>query len=1368
MKKVVLGIVLVLVLALGGAFFYVMSIDWNKHKDKIAEQFYNSTGKYIVFAGNVNFKVFPSPYLTAANAKIFNTKNKNEKPLLDIKNIDAELSLMPLLKGEFIVNKMTLNGAVININWDDKGLNWQGDLSADQRQMMENAKMVLNSVSLRNAQVNFEASNGDVSFNLDNLNGEIMAQSVFGPFRIEGNYTKDAIVQGFAITLGKIDESMPTSLNAVLTHPKSDSYVRFDGSFQLTNKVINGNVVLESKRFSDFINENVNKFKISEEYNKPLILGFDMALNKQMIDFTNIVLKYEETEGAGSVKLPNSNLDRPNLTVKFDFADLDLKPVIDFIKGFVKKYNEKAVDFNKNIKLVADIKSVRSSYDGQNFKNFETSFEINESGFLLDSMKIVLPGNALLNVKGNVYSYEEQLYYQADVSLNSDELMRLLKWLKIEPKATATSVYKKILLTAKVAGNSNKIQVSPYKFVLDNTTFNGDVGIILGDRTDVILNVSADTLNFDNYINSIPDEIKAKDFGDRLNYRFSKLGVLNSFDMVLNADANLVIYEGLPFESVKFEGNILNGNLEVENLSIAKVANTTVGLSGQVNGFGKAAHFEEWQYSLETQDIQNMLDKFGLYKPDFDYNQFSDLKLKGSMTGEAKNFVCDFVLNSGDLSLDYEGTIKSDNKLFFDGNVEIKYPELLNFTDAVGLNYKPQGSGLGMFKLVSKIEGTVDNMKFSSMELNSGYSQFSGDLSYDVRGENKTVEANLKVNKLELDKYMLKENSKMPVSNYSEGDVASFLVKPMWNKNKLDYSPYAGLNVTSVWEIENLSYQNYAFNSAKFNMDIKEDSLNIPNFEAVYNKTPIKSSVVLNMGVDSKVSLSLDIADANVSDFVFGGKTYGLKDGKFSTSIKLESKALSEESFIKDIDGTVDFSATSTKFTGFNIPGVYNDVIKRTKPEGLVDFVNSQVGTGYSEFDNITGKFVISDGEIKIVDAKLNAKNTKVTASGSSNLKDWTMNVLFDISHDEPKFLQNYTFSMKNSMDNPDVSFDVSKLFNIFKSREEQFEADKKAKDDAQKQILSQQAEEQKKIAQDLIKSIREKLDVELNEKIQTAFSDDAKKMYEDVRAELNVLLSSFSNNAGAIDSENVTLENIEILKGYNEKILQDIEMLQQEIKDINLSDLQKQNSAEYEKIVSINENLKKVIAGYTEIIADYSSRLSKIITSYTLNTDENYVLRKKEIDEAISNLEQMNNEVVTARNFYSVDATAAEYEELNVQMSEVLEKITAGKDDLEVKVKALKEIMDVTIQKEEERYHKKIEDEENQRLIEENIGSISVKKTGKTKTVSRDLEDIKEANEEISKEEVKVIDFTKERSSVSESSSKSSSGVIKKGRINR
>lgn len=57
MKKVLLIFGVVLALAAGGIFVYISTIDWNQHKDKIAAQFNDITGKRVVFEGPVSFSL---------------------------------------------------------------------------------------------------------------------------------------------------------------------------------------------------------------------------------------------------------------------------------------------------------------------------------------------------------------------------------------------------------------------------------------------------------------------------------------------------------------------------------------------------------------------------------------------------------------------------------------------------------------------------------------------------------------------------------------------------------------------------------------------------------------------------------------------------------------------------------------------------------------------------------------------------------------------------------------------------------------------------------------------------------------------------------------------------------------------------------------------------------------------------------------------------------------------------------------------------------------------------------------------------------------------------------------------------------------
>ena len=82
-----------------------------------------------------------------------------------------------------------------------------------------------------------------------------------------------------------------------------------------------------------------------------------------------------------------------------------------------------------------------------------------------------------------------------------------------------------------------------------------------------------------------------------------------------------------------------------------------------------------------------------------------------------------------------------------------------------------------------------------------------------------------------------------------------------------------------------------------------------------------------------------------------------------------------------------------------------------------------------------------------------------------------------------------------------------------------------------------------------------------------------------------------------------------------------------------------------------------------------------------------------------------------------------------------------------------------------EKAYKLSLAEAADQKRVEENTGSMSIQRTGKTLTVTRDLEDIKTAEEEISKEEVKVLDFSKEKSEDTLNKPDKVENVVKKSR---
>lgn len=84
----------------------------------------------------------------------------------------------------------------------------------------------------------------------------------------------------------------------MISHPQSESYVRFDGTVLLNNDAINGNLIFESQNPVNFFNTNFKNAEISEDYEHPLALSMELKTDKSQISLGNIVVKYGGSAGA--------------------------------------------------------------------------------------------------------------------------------------------------------------------------------------------------------------------------------------------------------------------------------------------------------------------------------------------------------------------------------------------------------------------------------------------------------------------------------------------------------------------------------------------------------------------------------------------------------------------------------------------------------------------------------------------------------------------------------------------------------------------------------------------------------------------------------------------------------------------------------------------------------------------------------------------------------------------------------------------------------------------------------------------------------------------------------------------------------------
>lgn len=1374
MKKVILLLLGLIVVGAVGAVIYISSIDWNEHKDKLAAQFYEMTGRKIAFGGPVSLKFMPYPSLTAENVKILNPQDMQAKPLVEVKKMVAELSSRPLLSGVVDVRRMVLEQPQINIELlDDGSLNWQSGENAEAPK----AEISLNSVSLENATVSFEDAARDVSLQLDDLSGEIMAQSLYGPYRIEGNYIKDGKPQGFAVSVGKLSDSFATSLNLVFTHPVSKSYVRFDGSFMLKNKVLNGNVIFESTQLKDFFKANWPERKFDEKYDYPLALTFDAALNERQLNLSNIVVKYGETQGAGNMQIPlndgvfgaGEDGIKPRVDLAFNFTDFNLDPLVYTFQNFLSYYRGEGV-YNPSLPfdLLADIKSVRTQYSGQAVKNFETSFDVIENIVTVNNISAVLPGDTSVKLKGNVSAYEDKPFYNMDLSFQSSDFLKTLNWAGIHPVVSTASTYKKAVGTAKLSGTLEKIQVSPFNVTIDKSSLSGEAGIKLIGRPDLMLVLNTDMINFDNYISSLPVEEKNKSWAERMRYRFSKLGMFNDFDMQVTAKADLAIYESMPFEKVDFDAVLLNGKMDINKLSVNSVANASVEVLGQVSGFGDMPSLNELTYNVKTDNLPAFINKLELKAPDIDLKQLGRMEAHGVVSGDMRRFALNSQTSLEELSFDYQGQVNNeDDNPQLNGELSVRHPDFSKMLESLRSPYLPQGQAIGLFNMRSKISGSQKQFKLDIEEANIGYNTFNGSVDYELVDERPHIMADLNINKFEFERFLNKNPGTSGRINIrpEKAEIVEFLAKPSWNENKINYDFYNKFDLSGRFSVQDLSYYGSHLGEANVTLSLLNGMLDVQELRGKAGQGQVSGSGSLKMVDGPQLSVQATLENIDMAPFGWGGKVYGLNKGILNSKLSVEGSAESQEEFVKTVKGSGEFSFSDISVKGWNLAANWADIKKRETSDGLAQTVKDNLMSGTSAFNTFNGNFTLENGAFALSNAVMKGNGTEVKVFGDGNLEPWDMNLTFDVKYDEAKYLPGYSFSLKGPANAPLLDVNVSALFNLYKSRQDKIDNDARIAREAEENRIRLLVEEQKNIANNIVAEIRREIDGNIGKKSKHVYDQNTTYKYDALRQKAGKAAADLVEKVNFDNSAELNDTLIEELKKYNQQSTAELEKLKQEVSRIYLDDVKKNIEAVYEQIVAEVNKSKQVLFQYNTARDGFGSRLAAVETDYNLDEDINMQGWDNFIKDKGAGFEADGLKMLDEKNEVLKSSDETEVTAYNRDGNDLLEGLKADIASMEETLAEMRQYAEEKVTAAEDAYNESLRKAEVQRKVEENKGSISIKKSGRVVEVVRDIEDIEKAEELVEEREVKVLDFSRPKQRVNRQAPKTSGNVVKKGR---
>ncbi len=1198
-KKIFITLLIVLVIVFAGASFYVSTIDWNKYKGVITGEIEKISGKKIQINGQIHLQFLPKPHLTAEKIKIYNRiLGANAEPIAQVEAIVMDLSLMPLLHKQFVIDKMNLTNANVVVEFLKNGkTNWHSNIDNEENFDFSNVDIAFNSVSLENSKVRIINSELNADMIFDKVNADITGQSIVGPFRIDGNFVKDGTPAGFALNVGTLSESFATSLNLVLTHPSSESYARFDGSVLSNNTEIQGNFKVESKKPVDFINTLLGKNTLPEQYNYELASEIELKINKNQIDLPSVIMKYgKHMAGAGNILIPLTALgtEPKKIVTSFEMTDLDLMPFVILIKDYLKQFENKqtydpAFEYDLEGKLTARL----AHTDDNVIRNFEVETSLHNNVWIIKKLSGLLPGDTDVSVSGEVFENEKVLSYNLNVQGLSQDFYKFLEFIGSKPQTYTDNTYRSAHTSFNLSGNLNQLKLSPFEFGMDNIATSGIIGINRASRNAVFVSLQSDNINFDNYFPSFTDDENKLPAIDRLKLLLNRFEWINKVDIQADLSLRLGIFNRIPFENMILSARSESGKATISKFDIGQIAEAHINAEGVLSGLGVNPTFENLKYTFESSKFSDFVEKMRLDLPKWPlFQNQNTVNLNGTASGTFEAANTKFVSKLGNVSIIYDGAIQRQNQqTAYKGHLNIKAPDFLKFANQINLSYAPSKLSASIFTFDADVAGSFDSWHASEMNSFIGQNNFKGAFSYKIANDRPTIKAKIESNIFEFDRFIFTPQTKKHTMGQSKQN--AFLEKPIFETTPFDYDLFKNFDLVAKVSIKNLSYLDQDIENVSMMLNITKDLIQVQNLTATKTNAPIKASFSVDTATTPQIKGTFEIENADLNPF--GGAVYAIEKGKWTIKASYDGPVASVSDFVQNGKGSITFDISDSVLNGMNFEAIENDLSARKDSDKLEETLKQNLSSGLSKLDIIGGDITFDKGKYSISNAVISNSSVTIDFKADGSITDWNIKAAFD-----PKFsklsdkILPFHFALNGALSNPTLTIDVNDLKNSYDSywAEVKRQADEKEKaiilalQNRMKEIQAVVANQAGTIQSDILPRIRRYKSFSYNPEI--------KQIYESIELQTEDIMKVLKGYVLKAQSE-YTDADIDQMKIQTDAYAPLLTDLSKQLDDNYLLDLKARIQIEAQKISNIYQNSLEKSKNYQDTLNAYSMRLVQL-----------------------------------------------------------------------------------------------------------------------------------------------------------------------------
>ncbi len=1114
LKKVIIGILCFLILAITGLGIYIYTLDWNKHKSIVAHRLSQITGLKAAIDGNLSIELFPKPKFSAGLVKF--THGNSRTPLAEVNNISANVDFLPLLSNQFILSGMTLTGAEISLVTDEKGTrNWGSSTKAGKNKS-GNIEVSFNDVKIVESSITFENKQNKNKFTLPKVSASISAPSLKGPYKTSGKFTHNKKEVNFS---GSIENNKDLKVKMNINCGVIGSKFSIDGVLGDKPK---GTVILEGKSLYETLTTVFGEDSISNKYNESMYVSFTYGKDNEILKLNNFNVKYgNNTIGNGFVNL--SKGEKWNISSDIDMSKFDLS-LLENIGIDIVNYSNNINEETKlpNVDMDISVKSDNATYKGAAAHKLNMGVTYNDGVINLNRFAVTMPGETTIKSLGKLTT-TPKLEYIFENTLESKDIKTFASLFNINLTAKASKENKKSIFGRAqaefmISGGKDAIKVALSKALIDNTNFSGNLGFVFNEgETHVILQTDLEKILFDKYVDLAYVNDKKQSFEDKLLYQLNLSPWKGKFTTDAAINIKNAVYNNIALENLQFDFVADENNLNIESLSIENFAGSQINLKADIKNPYSNPYFEELTYDIKTANFPGFATNIGLDTGSKDIFKRKTFASQGIINGSMSQLNISSIQKFGDTEISYTGIAANakDGDLSLNGDIELKANNFTKFAQAIGFsNYKPD-LPVTTFTLNAQIVGSFNLFELNNINAHLGTNHIQG----IVKVDNTTSKAKILAD-LNFDNFNI--NNMFNISKKQEKPLISttntFIDKLNLSDEKIDLSYLNNVDFDITANIKQPIWNNQKYADLKTRVMLNDGVINVEKFNIKKDDSVFDVNFILDSKNLAKITGNYNISKYNAPSF--GGSIYKIEKAILNSKGSFASNLLSEKAFYDNLSAKGNYSLTNLVMNGWDLDVIKFELEQRKSIKDLEEVIASNLRMGKTLFNKGSGKFEFSKGVFVSDNSVLSSPVENLDMKINVNLGSWLITSDFNIFYNNASFSDVVKFNLSGDVSNPELKININESIERIKEVENRIlienEGIKKQKDG----ILQSRIDILQKSIDETKQNI-ERMSLDFIKFKPTTNNKDIVKAYNQLQAKLKEVENNINNLGTALKGQN-------------------------------------------------------------------------------------------------------------------------------------------------------------------------------------------------------------------------------------------------------